>query len=66
MNRKRAFAVAGAWMGATIPLWGGTGRPSDGFLSFVLLLGFLGLLWGILELVAYVKRKISELLNGLY
>ena len=66
MKSKRAFILAGTWMGAAMPLWGGTGRPSDGFLSFVLLLGFLGLLWGILELVAYVKRKISELLNGLY
>lgn len=66
MNNKRAFTLAGTCLGAILPLWGGTGRPGDGFLSFILLLGFLGLLWGILELAACVKRKISELLDGLY
>lgn len=66
MNKKREIALAGMWMGASLPLWGGTGRPSDGFLSFVLLLGFLGLLWGFLELAVYIKRIFRELLDGLY
>ena len=48
------------------PLMGGTGRPSDGFLSFVLLLGFLLILLGILQLAVCLKRKIDEILEGLY
>ena len=51
---------------ASMPLLGGTGRPSDGFLSFVLLLGFLMILLGILQLAAYLKRKIEDILEGLY
>ena len=48
------------------PLMGGTGRPSDGLLSFVLLLGFLLILLGVLQLAACIKRKIDEILEGLY
>jgi len=49
-----------------MPLWGGTGRPSDGLLSFVLLLGFLLLILGILKLAASLKRWADEVLEGLY
>lgn len=48
------------------PLMGGTGRPDDGFLSFILLLGFLLILLGILQIAACLKRKIDEILDGLY
>ena len=44
------------------PLLGGTGRPSDGFLSFILLLGFLLLIFGALSLIDYIKRKIQDFL----
>ena len=53
------------WL-ASAPLQGGTGRPSDGFLSFVLLLGFLMLILGILQLAAFLKRKIQDFLEDLY
>ena len=46
---------------ACLPLQAGTGRPSDGFLSFILLFAFLMLILGILQLVAYLKRKIHEI-----
>lgn len=49
-----------------IPLWGGTGRPSDGLLSFILLLGFLLLILGILQLAAMAKKWAEEVLEGLY
>jgi len=51
---------------SSLPLWGGTGRPSDGFLSFMLLFGFLGFLLGILQLGYYLKRKIREFLEDIY
>jgi hypothetical protein len=66
MLNKRQITVASLWMIATLQLWGGTGRPSDGFLSFILLFGFLVLLLGILQLVSYVKRKIQEILEEIY
>lgn len=53
------------WL-VSLPLWGGTGRPGDGFLSFILLFGLLVLLLGILQLATYVKRKIRELLEDIY
>jgi hypothetical protein len=51
---------------AVLPGWAGTGRPSDGFLSFVILLGFLLLLLGILHLATIVKRKIHEFLDDIF
>ncbi len=50
----------------SLPLWGGTGGPRDGFLSFILLFGFLVLILGILQLASYLKRKIQELLEDIY
>ena len=66
MLNLRKIAAVSLWMIATMPLWGGTGRPSDGFLSFILLFGFLVLLLGILQLASYVKRRIQELLEDIY
>jgi len=66
MIKKRKIGLVSTWITASSPLWAGTGRPSDGFLSFVLLLGFLLLLWGILQLATYLKKKFRELLNDLY
>jgi hypothetical protein len=66
MALKRKIKLAMLFWLASAPLLGGTGRPSDGFLSFVLLLGFLLVILGILQLAAYLKRKIRDMLEGLY
>ena len=65
LEKRKIWMVTLLWL-ATLPLWGGTGRPSDGFLSFILLLGFLVLVLGILQLAFYVKKKILELLEDMY
>lgn len=51
---------------ASLPLRGGTGRPGDGLLSFVLLFGFLLLLLGILHLATYIKKVIAELQKDIF
>ncbi len=66
MTSKRKIGTATLLWLASLPLWGGTGRPGDGFLSFILLFGFLVLLLGILQLSTYIKRKIRELLEDIY
>ena len=66
MSGKRKIGTTTLFWLAFLPLWGGTGRPNDGFLSFILLFGFLVLLLGILQLASYVKRKIQELLEDIY
>ena len=65
LNKRKTGTVALLWL-AFLPLWGGTGRPSDGFLSFILLLGFLFLLLGLLQVASYVKRRIQELMKDIY
>ena len=65
VNKRNTGTDTLFWL-AFLPRWGGTGRPSDGFLSFILLFGFLVLLLGVLQLVAYVKRRIQELLEDIY
>jgi hypothetical protein len=64
-HKRKIWIVTLVWL-STLPLWGGTGRPSDGFLSFILLLGFLVLVLGILQLAIYVKKKILEFLEDIY
>lgn len=49
-----------------LPLWGGTGRPADGFLSFLLLLGFFLVLLGILYGIEYLKRVIAEFRKDIF
>ena len=66
MATKRKTGTATLLWLASLPLWGGTGRPGDGFLSFILLFGFLVLLLGLLQLATYIKRKIRELLEDIY
>jgi hypothetical protein len=66
MREKRNIALVSLAINASLPLWAGTGRPSDGLLSFLLLLGFLLLILGILHLVGHVKSKIRNILEGLY
>ncbi len=66
MIKKRKITLASLWMSASLPLWGGTGRPSDGFLSFILLLGFLLIILGILHLADHLKHRLQDLLEGMY
>ena len=60
MRSKRVKTVLGLLFLVLLPLWGGTGKPADGFLSFILLLVFLGIILGILYGIEYLKRLISE------
>ncbi len=63
MTKSRKYGAL-AFLGlACMPLWGGTGRPSDGFLSFILLLGFLGALLGFLCFVDFIKQQIWKFLE---
>ena len=59
MSSKRGKSILVLLYLVLLPLWGGTGKPADGFLSFVLLLGFLGIILGILYGIEILKRIIS-------
>ena len=65
LNKRKTGTATLFWL-AFLPLWGGTGRPNDGFLSFILLLGFLVLLLGLLQVASYAKRRIQELLEDIF
>ena len=45
------------------PLLGGTGRPSDGLLSFLVVLGFLVLLLAIIQLCESLPRLIDRIID---
>ena len=66
MMKKREIALVFLGIITSLPLWGGTGKPSDGFLSFLLLLGFLLIVLGILHLADRLKRWIKNLLDWMY
>ena len=66
MIKKRATSALSLFVFMSLPLLGGTGKPSDGFLSFVLLLGFLLGILGILQAMYRLNRWIGSLLDGLY
>jgi len=66
MIKKREFALVFLGIINSLPLWGGTGRPSDGMLSFVLVMGFLLLILGVLHLIGRLKHWSGNLLNGMY
>lgn len=63
-QKKKITAILLCCAPAT--LWGGTGSPSDGLLSFLLLLGSLLILSGILHLLSFLKRRLDNLLEGLF
>ena len=65
MLSKRGKAILGILCVVLLPLWAGTGRPSDGLLSFILLLGFLGILLAILYGIEYLKRIIAKFLRDI-
>ncbi len=60
MRKKRLKSVIMIFPAASIALFGAAGRPSDGFLSFIVLLGFLGFILGILYLADYIKILIRR------
>jgi len=66
MPNRREIGISILSCLACQPLLAGTGRPSDGFLSFILLFGFLVLLLGILQLLIFVKRKIRDFLEDIF
>jgi hypothetical protein len=66
VKKIRKTALVTFVLCAPLPLWGGTGRPSDGLLSFVFLLGFLLGILGILHLADVMKDKIRKILEDLF
>ena len=66
MTQKRNIAVIILLYYASSPLWGGTGSPSDGLLSFILVLGFLLILFGILHLMSLLKKRLDNILEGIF
>ncbi|MCK5693850.1 MAG: hypothetical protein KAI08_13400 [Bacteroidales bacterium] len=65
LDKRKTGTVTLFWL-AILPLWGGTGRPNDGFLSFILIFGFLVVLLGLLQVASYVKKRIQELLEDIF
>jgi hypothetical protein len=63
MVDKIKIAATSLCLFISLPLWGGTGRPRDGFLSFILVLGFLVTLLGILLLIDFIKLKVRKFLK---
>ena len=63
MYKKRLLVTIVALLAPWILLFGGTGRPNDGFLAFIVLLGFFGIILGILYLVDYIKILIRKFLD---
>lgn len=66
MGKKRKTGVFTLIWLVALPLWGGTGRPGDGLLSFILLFGFLAFLLGILHLADCLKRILAELQKDIF
>ena len=64
-NKRKTGVFALIWL-VSLPLWGGTGRPGDGLLSFILLFGFLALLLGIIHLAGCIKRIFAELQKDIF
>ena len=63
---KRGTGTATLLCLAHLPLWGGTGSPRDGFLSFILLFGFLLILLGIIDVARFVKKIFQDFLDDIY
>jgi hypothetical protein len=63
MQKKRL--ICAVWLLLALPfyLFGAAGRPEDGFLSFIVVLGFLGMILGILYLVDFIRVQIRRFLE---
>ena len=64
MRKKGLLLAIMIILVSSFALFGAAGRPRDGFLSFILTLGFLGLILGVLYLVDYMKILIRRILEG--
>ena len=66
MKKKRYLLALSLLILPSALLMGGTYRPEDGILSFLLLLGFLLILLGIIHLVDLIRstlRRLSKEMN---
>ena len=63
MTKRRLKFALSFFLVPSLSVFGGTGRPSDGFLFFIILLGFLGLILGVLYLVDYIKILIRRFME---
>ena len=55
MRKKRRLLTILVLTISCLTLFGAAGRPKDGFLSFLVILGFLGLLLGIILMIDYIR-----------
>ena len=63
MRKKRTKCAIMIILAPSFSLLGAAGRPADGFLFFIVLLGFLGFILGILYLVDYIKILIRRFME---
>ena len=55
MREKRHLLTILVLAISCLTLFGAVGRPKDGFLSFLVVLGFLGLILGIKLMIDYIR-----------
>jgi len=65
LGNKRKYGSAGLLFIPSALLYGGTYRPEDGILSFLIILEFLLSLLGILQLMDFIKARLKSFLDGL-
>jgi len=65
LNLRKIAVIALSGL-AVLPVRGGTGRPSDGFLSFIILLGIMLVILGILHLLGYIKKRIQDIMDDVF
>ena len=66
MRKKQLYALVSFLICSILPVWGGTYRPRDGMLSFLLLLGFLLVILGVLQLLDSIKSRLDDLFEGMF
>lgn len=64
MNKKWKYLCVGFLLAPSAVLYGGTYRPKDGILSFLVVLGFLLAILGILQLKDYIKARFQDYIDG--
>jgi len=65
MGKKRHIWALLLLVASSAPLFGAAGRPKDGLLFFIVVLGFLGLILGILHLADFIKLRLRKFLDSL-
>jgi hypothetical protein len=63
MYKKQLRTISGILLLSSTVVFGAAGRPSDGWLSFVVVLGFLGVVFGMLYLIDLLRATIRKLLH---